>query len=821
MPLDTLRVVDLTTEYGMLCAQILADLGADVIQVEPPGGAAGRQVGPFHGDVVDPERSLAWWAYARGKRSMVLDLESEHGRQTLRRLIAAADVLVESEPVGRLDALGFDDAALESINPALIHVSMTGFGRTGPKAHWAWSDLITVAAGGPLAITGDADRPPVRVSVPQGFLHAAAEAAAGTMVALYERARSGRGQRVDVSAQQAVTIATQGNVVAEAVGDTQAERAAGGIRAGDIRIRLTWPARDGFVSITHVFGATMGPATRRLMEYVYDEGFCDAATRDKDWIGYGLMLADGREPIAEFERVKDCISACTASKTKAELLEAAMQRRLLLAPVASIADAVDGPQLTAREYLVRPLGDGPAASVRYPGRFARFSATPLRRTRRPPAIGEHTAEVLAELERLTPVAERVRREAIGWGAGADPARPLQGIRILDFMWAIAGPGATKYLADFGATVIRIETASRPDACRTVRPFVNGEENPDQSALFHTLNVGKKMLTIDLTNEASRGLVHDLVRWADVVCESFSPRAMKSFGYDYESLRRLRPDLIMLSTCLMGQTGPLAAFAGYGNLSAAISGFFDLTGWPDRPPAGPYGAYTDYIAPRYNAIAILDALEHRRRTGEGQYIDMAQAEAAMHFLAPAVLEYTANGRVPVRRGNRDFHMAPHGVYPAAGEDRWVAIACRDDRDWQSLASTVDTLQPLAARFAQREERLAAVEALDARLADWTRTRDAETIEQTLQSAGIPASVVQNSRELVRDPQLAHLGHFIRLPHPDGGETVVESCRTHLSRTPAQCEGSAATLGRDTYEVLTTILGYSDEQFAELLVTGALE
>ncbi|MDB5479833.1 MAG: hypothetical protein JWO83_886 [Caulobacteraceae bacterium] len=804
----------------MLCAQLLADLGGDVIQVEPPGGAPGRKRGPFLGDARDPDLSLSWCAWSRGKRSVTIDIETAKGRERLLRLIESADVLVESEPVDRLEALGLGDDALARINPGLIHASITGFGRSGPKARWVWSDLVIMAAGGPLALTGDADRPPVRVSVPQAFSHAAAEATVGVMVALHHRNRTGEGQRVDVSAQEAVTIATQSNIVAAAIGDIQATRSAGAPRVGDVRMRSIWPAKDGYVAMTQGFGPTFGLATRRLMEFVFEEGFCDAATRDKDWIGYGIMLAEGVEPLEEFERVKRCLEAFTRSKTKAELLQIALERRLLIAPIATIADNVDGPQAAARAFFVTPTGTGRLADVRYPGAFAKFSASPIRPTRRPPHVGEHTAEVLAELEyrRPRPGLPRVGANTRNQDSSA---RPLAGLNVLDFSWAIAGPYAMRYLADFGATVVRIESTRRIDAARTVRPFIDADPSPENSAIFHNMNLGKKMITLDLTNEASREVVQDLVRWADVVCESFSPGTMKVFGYDYESLKTIRPDIIMLSTSLMGQTGPMAKFAGFGNLAAAIAGFFELTGWPGRPPAGPFSAYTDYIAPRYNAISVLAALEHRRLTGEGQYIDMSQAEAAMHFLAPAVLDYTANSRVQSRQGNTDPNMAPHGVYRAAGDDRWVAIVCVDDRCWRSLCAVVDTLEPHAARFASLAHRLQAREEMDQALSQWTSARSAESIEADLQAAGVPASVVQNSVELMKDPQLLCLGHFAYLPHACGRDGAVEFTATRLSRTPARIGGSLPGFARDKEEVLAGVLGYDAEKIANLLSSGALE
>src|SRR5262245_11176992 len=251
---------------------MLADLGADVIQVEPPGGAAARRRGPFAGGVADSERSLFWWAYARNKRGVVLDLDEEAGREELLALARSSDFLIESFAPGEMERRGLGFARLAEENPALIVVSITPYGQDGPKAGWAATDLTLLAAGGPLSLTGDEDRPPVRVSVPQAYLHAGAEAAVGALVAFHERLASGRGQHVDVSVQQAVTIATQAYILADAVRARTNHRTAGGVRAGRMRVRLTYPAKDGHVSIAHLFGSTIGPATRRLMAWVNECG---------------------------------------------------------------------------------------------------------------------------------------------------------------------------------------------------------------------------------------------------------------------------------------------------------------------------------------------------------------------------------------------------------------------------------------------------------------------------------------------------------------------------------------------------------------------
>ncbi len=805
--LQPYRVLDLTHTYGGLCGQILGDLGAEVIQIEPPGGAPGRQLGPFLNDTEDPESSLYWWSYARGKKSVELDIDAD--RDKFLELVAASDFLIEAEPVGSLETRGIGYADLAAINPSLIHVSLTPFGATGPKANWVASDLTLVASAGPMAMTGDDDRAPVRVSVPQAWNHCASEAAAGAMIALHERNRSGLGQQVVISAQQALTLATQGYILSTSVNESTAQRIAGGILAGGIRIQLTYPAKDGHVSITHIFGATVGPATRRLMEYVYDEGFCDEPTRDKDWIEYGMLLATGEEPIEEFERVKQCVAACTASKTKAELLEAAMERRLLLAPMTTIEDVVSSPQFADRGYFVKPSGDGAAAEVPFPGPFAKFSQSPMEIRSRPPTVGEHTEEILS--------AALSKVETAGDGSTTDA--PLAGVKVLDFMWALAGPGATRMLADYGATVIRVESSGKLDVCRTIRPFIDGDELPEKSAIFHSTNAGKRMLTLNLNTDEGKAVALDLVRWADVVTESFSPRGMKGFGLDYENLKAVNPQIIMLSTCLMGQTGPLSMFAGYGNLAAAIAGFYAITGWPDREPAGPFGAYTDYIAPRYNAIAVLAALEHRRQTGEGQHIDLAQAESAMHFLTPAILDFTANGHVQSRLGNRDLNFAPHGAYPVRGEDRHIAIACETDEQWRALAGIVDGLDPET--MGDVKERLAQQDALDETIAAFTEDKDGYDVEKTLQAAGVPASFVQNSDELTVDPQLQHLNHFVELPHQEGYTTTIEASRINMSRSSPVVDSSAPTFNRDMMWVLNDVLGYDDDRVGELLVSGALE
>ncbi len=812
------RVLDLTRTRGHLCGQILADLGADVVQVEPPGGSPVRGRGPFVDDVPHPDRSLQWWATNRNKRGITLDLDVPRGRTVLRRLVARADFLIESETPGVQAARGLDYDALAAVQPRLVYVSISPFGQTGPKATWADSDLVLMASGGPLRLTGDEDRAPLRLGVPQAYAHAAAEAAAAALVAHHERARSGRGQHVDVSAQQAVTIATQSYLLSAAVGFPDARRIAGGVGIGPLSVRFVYPAADGHVSITFLFGSSVGPFTQRLMRWIAEEGGCDAAMRDKDWVRFFDLMMTGDESLNELVRAQEVVAAFTRTKTKAVLLEAALAKRPLDRAGRNHArgrrqPAARGPRLLADDRASR------ARPRRAPSRSVRALLRDADSPAPTPADGRRAQP--RDLRRRARHRRRGARGAERRGRHLMADAALADVKVLDLMWAIAGPAATRMLADYGATVVRVESTTRTDICRTVAPFHELPPGPESAVLFHNMNAGKRMITLDLATSAGRAVLLDLVRWADVVAEAYTAGTMRTLGLDYEALRTVNPAIIMLSTCLMGQTGPLARYAGFGNLAHSITGFGALCGWPDRTPAGPFGAYTDYIAPRFSTCAILAALDHRRRTGEGQHIDLAQAEASIHFLTPAMLDYTVNGRTWTAAGNTDPDAAPHGVYPAAGDDRWLALAVHDDAQFAALATVLGTPE-LARdpRFASADARRAHAETLDATIAAWTAARAAHTAEAALQSAGVPAAVVAGSEDLCRDPQLVHRGHVRQLTHPTYGTTPVEGSRARLSRTPAVVDGPAPTLGRDNQDVLETILGYDADRIADLVVAGAL-
>jgi crotonobetainyl-CoA:carnitine CoA-transferase CaiB-like acyl-CoA transferase len=793
--LSAYRVLDLTNEHGLLCGQLLADLGADVIQIEPPGGSSARRVGPWWQDERGLERSLFWWAYTRNKRGIVLDLEDAAGAARLRELVAGADFLIESETPGRLASLGLGYDDLAALNPALVYVSISPFGQQGPKAGWQATDLTVMAASGCAYLSGDAERPPIRVRVPQAHAHAGADAAVAALIAHAERRQSGRGQHVDISAQQAATLATMFRILDAPLEQVPAQRMSGGVQVGKLFIKTRYPLADGWVVLGPAFLRSTGHFMKRLLSWSTELGFGDPGWIEWDWGNFALGLLRGEVEAEVYGPVDEALAALFASRTTAEVMQVAVERRLLIAPLLDLGQSVSSEQLVAREFSI-PVAHPELGSVACPGAWARFGAIPLHNRRPSPNLDEHGAEVLAESPRSpAPVASQA------------PAAPLAGVKILDLFWVLAGPGSTRMLADYGASVVHVESAEHLDTLRVIPPYHYSNPHPECSGGFQSANANKLGISLDLSRAEAREIVLDLVRWADVVTESFAPGVLAGYGLDWETLREVNPKLIMISSCLMGQTGPWRTFTGFGNLAATVTGFQQLASWPGHPPSGPYGAYTDFIGVRYNALSILAALEHRQSTGEGQYIDQSQAESALHFLAPAFLDYTVNDRVQGAAGNHDWDYTPHGMFPAQGEDRWVAIAVRDDADWQALCEALERSDLL--------ERRDESDVVEQAIADWTREREAPEIERILQACGVPVHEALQMPALFEDPQLQLRGHFVEIGHDIFPTTTVESTRLVLSRSAPRVPERALSIGRDNRLVLETILGYAAERVDALL------
>ena len=402
------------------------------------------------------------------------------------------------------------------------------------------------------------------------------------------------------------------------------------------------------------------------------------------------------------------------------------------------------------------------------------------------------------------------------------AEIFAGLRVVEFGGGAAGPVSTRYFADYGALVVRVESKHRPDFLRTLtlRPDTKG--GLDASLHFAVLNANKLSVALNMNLPEGVAAARRLALRADVVAENFSPKAMAKWGLDYESLRAERPDLVMASTCLYGQTGPERMYAGFGGQGSAIAGYNFITGWPDGAPLGPFGTITDSLSPRLAALLIATAIVRRNRTGEGQYIDLSQVEGGVYCLAESIARYAANGEIVERLGYRSEHVAPHAVLPCRGEDRWVTIVCHCDDDWRRLRAAIG--EPAWAReerFATNPGRLTHVGDLERHLAEWTRERSGEDVMELLQGAGVESGLVENNEDLHGDPQLAARRHFRALEHPVIGAHVVEANAIRFSVTAEDVRLPAPRLGEHTEQVFREIVGMSDPEYRELAAKGVFE
>ncbi|WP_181311740.1 CaiB/BaiF CoA-transferase family protein [Nocardioides campestrisoli] len=831
-----LKVLDLTDDRGLLCGRLLADLGADVVQVEPAAGSTARRSAPLvppaagRGDEV----SLVWETFGANRRGVSLDLDGATGQERFRRLARAADVVVTSMPRQWLTDRGLDPARLRDQDPTLVCVTITGFGWDGPKAGYADTDLVVWAAGGPLEPHRDGGRPPLRISVPQAYLHAGADAAAGALTAVLARARTGVGQVVDVSAQVSAAAATLARVLATAVGDANPEwqkqplvrTDQSGSGAATPNSLKKWHCADGIVELHLSMGPAAGAFTNRLFAWIAEEGLLPGDVATWDWRTVPDRFTAGDLTTDDLERARAAVRSFLLTRTKEQVVAASLERRLLAMAIYDSADVLASRHLADRGFWSTLEVAG--VEVRVPGVLAQVTGGPGPSLRRPaPRLGEHTDEVLAEwLPLARPVVDESTSSTVPRpSAPAGDARgALSGLKVLDLSWVVAGPLIGRQLADFGAEVVRVESSTRVETARLMQPFHRGEQHLEGSALFGNCNAGKWGLTLDLKSPEGQGVARDLVAWADVVVESFSPGQLAKWGLDPATLRAERPDLVVVSTSIAGQSGPWSRLAGYGNVGSSLSGFQHLVGWPDRLPLGPFGPYTDYVGPRLALPALLAALERRRLTGEGCYVDLSQVEAGVFFLSPQVAHAAYDGTVAERRGNADATMAPHGVHacrPEDGRDRFVAVVVRHERDWCALAATIQR-PDLAARseLLTAAGRLAVADELEAAVSAWTADRSATEVEHLLQAAGVPAHVASSSADFLTDPQLTYRGHLVQLPSGRHGTTYVEGPRWQLSATPGGPRRAAPSLGQHNEHVLRTLLGYEAERVAALTQKGVL-
>jgi crotonobetainyl-CoA:carnitine CoA-transferase CaiB-like acyl-CoA transferase len=771
--LDGVRVLDLTEPSGWLCGRILSDFGADVTLVEPPGGHPGRA------------QRFAFAALNAGKRSAVL------GPERLADVIAKAQVIIES---GQQELETFRSAE----HSGQVWCAITPFGLTGPRASWRASDIGVLAKSGTMYMTGDPDRAPLRCTFPTSWYHGCADAAFAIIAALNQPFR--RHGIVDVSLQEAHLLATMSRVGQFGLTGHRGSRAGALMRVGQTTQREIWECADGHVSFGLRGGPARIPGLKRLVAWLDEEGRATEALTGRDWDSYNHTVLTQ----SEIDAISEPIARFFRTKTMTELYDAALDRGLMLAPANTAREILASRQYRHRELFTK-LDDPELGTISLPRRFVPSDGTPGA-TRPAPKVGERDET------------EQWWRVHVATSMGTAPSRDaFADLHVLEFGAGAAGPLATRYFADHGATVIRVESSVRPDFLR-LYAITATQRSLEASPMFAAFNCNKLGITLNMKHPEARAIALRLVEWADVVAENFAPGAMSRFGLAYEDLAKIKPDLIMVSTCLHGQSGPERDYPGFGGQGSALSGFNHLTGWPDREPLGPYGTITDSLAPRFAAAAVAAALYRKSRTGAGAYLDVSQVECAVYSLGETTVEQSVTGEPPQRLANRARDAAPHGAFRCEGDDRWIAIAIWNDEDWNTLARESGIDDP---RFATTAARLANVDELERVLEDWTQTKDRDELAGRLQSLGIEANPIQDLGDCYNDPQLAHREHFRRLDHPVIGAQDYEALGFRMSDSPPRFTSAGPTLGRDNETVYKGILGLSREEYDELTEKGVFE
>lgn len=773
--LDGVRVIEITDLRGALAGRALADLGADVVKVEPPGGDPGRMTAPFVGDRAGADRSIPFLYRNANKRGLVLDLGAAAGRERLTAALAGADVLVENLSADARRAAGLEPAAVRARHPHLIHALIADFGTTGPRARWRLEALPAFAASGALFASGFPARPPCWLPGYAAHDCASVFAFVGVQAALLERARDGEGQTLEVSVQEAamsglnpwaITLEDYNRVYPML--PTAFPRNADGNY-------LVLPVQDGFVRV-------LPGTTRQWRAFVALLGTPEALA-GPEWenLIQRIMNADVIRLVA---------TECLAERRRAEAVAEGRRLGVPIGPVNTPEEFVAEAQTVERGFFRRTgfpfVGDAPFAAAPFV-----FSRTPVSVRRPAPAPGEGPDGTV-----FPP------RAAIARGSGSQPAQPLlAGLKVLSFGVVAVGPEVGWMLAEFGAEVVKVESRVKLDPLRAT---AFDAERINTAFTFNDEHRGHRSLALDLATTEGRALALRLAGVADVVIENNRGGVVRSWGLDYDDVRRVRPDIIYLASQGYGRGGPLGETQAFGPMNSAFAGLNLLWNFPDAPyPAGTSLNHPDHIVGKFAAGAILAALAHRQRTGEGQFIDMAQTEGAAFLAGEHYLEGPLTGHPARARGNAVAYACPHGVFPAAGSDRWIAIAVVDDGDWERLCRVVGwTLEPALATLAQR---LAAREALEARLAAWTARYDAEEAAALLQAGGVSAMPVQSADDHRADAHLASRGAIVTVEHPEIGPERHVGNPLRMGRTRGTPTSASPCLGADTADVLGRWLG----------------
>jgi crotonobetainyl-CoA:carnitine CoA-transferase CaiB-like acyl-CoA transferase len=783
LPLTGLRVVDMADEWGPLAGRLLGDLGADVVRVEPPGGAATRRRPPFA-----PDGTSLWFAYRNGnKRGITLDPSAPGGHARLLGLLADADVLLESSTPGTLSALDLDPIDLTHRFGRLVIASITPFGQTGPYAHHAATDDTVVALSGWLATSGVPSKPPLLVPGSLASDAAAVITVFAVLSALHQRGRTHRGQYIDVSALESVAqLNTWG------VPNTSAMVNAGVaqkvVRSGDAALYPLIRTSDGMIRLVMLAPRQWKAMWKWMGE---PEAFADPMW-EQTFVRF--QNTDVLNPVFE-----EFFSKMTMVDAAAE----AQRRGIVATPMLKPGDVLTNEHFRSRGTFV-DAELAPGVHVPVASGFLELDGERAGWRRRSPAAGEHDAEITAGAPVPAPDA-----------AGAPPvSKPLAGLRVLDFGHGGVGVEGGRMLVEYGADVIKIETATYPDFMRIV---LGGNMTPS----FASSSRSKRSFGVDVKNPDGLRVLHELVKHADIVIENNSTGTMEDMGVGYETLRALNPDIVMASSQLVGSRGTCATWIGYGPTIQPFGGMTYLWAFDDGdgPPGNP-AIHPDHLAGRLCAIGGLAGVLGRSLRGGGAHVEIAQVEAVVCLLGDLLArEALAPGSVQPE-GNDDERGAPWGVFRCAGHEEWAVVCVRDDTDWANLAAAMGS--PAGAeKWAAAAARLADRGGVNAFVEAWTSTLTPAEVHEHCQAHGVPGAAMLSVLQQFDDPHLVSRGFFVPVDQQGSGPLLFEGpAFTATGMEPPRIE-QAPLLGEHTREICRELLGYDDGEIDRLVSAGAIE
>ena len=790
--LDGIKVIELGESVSApYCARLFADFGADVIKVEAgPSGDRSRSWGPFPGDQPDPEKGGLFHFLNTNKRSIDLDLESGEGREAFIDLVRSADVLIENmTPAWKRDH-ELDWAQLEQANPQLVMISITPFGQTGPYSEWKGYDLNAYhLTGASNRYCGRPGEMPLEHGTFAADFFGAVSGAAWGLAATVGRENVGGGQQLDVSCAEAIAAAFVGGQNIGGFAQDGAFDKRTGVGMPLAAPASIVPCKDG-----HVWMLALEPGQWNGLREVMG---------DPEWMQLEMfqdMFARGENADLIYPMVQEW----TAEHGKMEIMDRCQAAGCPITAVFTVAEAAEHPHLRERGYIVE-LEHERLGRFRTLGAPFKLSETPGGPVRAAPLLGEHRAEILEEAAKPAPEP--------GTGGGK---LPLEGIKVANFGWVWAGPVTGQTLGFLGADVLKIESYARVDMTRTLPPFAGGERDPNRSLSNNACWAGNGSVSLNLKQDGARELALKLIAECDVVVENFGPGVMERLGLGYDALKKVKEDVIMFSMPAAGLYGPLKDVRTYGLSLTSTTGLDSLVGYSEGDIVPVENAFSDPYNGIFGAFAILTALAHRNRTGQGQQIDFSQQEAVMQMVGPAFSDYVLNERVAGPLGNRHplAMAAPHGVFPCAGEDRWISIVALEESEWSGLVAAMGNPDwATGAGFRRLADRLENIDALHAKIGEWTAGFDDRELTDTLQAAGVAAAPVLGVDDLLDDPHYKARETFIEVDHPLGYRETIYNAYVKLSRSDPKVT-PGPWIGQDNDRVFLDMLGLDEAHYQAL-------